>query len=133
MASEEQVDIRHYRVIFEAVEDVKAALSGLLKPRIEEQIMGSAEIRETFQVSRLGTVAGCYVSDGLIRRNAHVRVVRDSVLIYEGELGSLRRFKDDVREVQSGFECGLTVEDFNDIKVGDVIEAFELVETTRVL
>ncbi len=133
VVAQEQVDVRLYRVIYEAVEDVKAALSGMLAPDVNERIAGSAEVRETFQVSRIGTIAGCYVSEGSINRNALVRVLRDNVVIYEGQLDSLKRFKDDVREVQAGFECGLAVENFNDIKIGDVIEAYELVETARTL
>ena len=133
VAAQEQVDIRLYRVIYEVVEDVKAALSGLLKPAVEEQIAGTAEVRETFQVSSVGTIAGCYIAEGMINRNSLIRVLRDNVVINEGQIDSLRRFKDDVREVQAGFECGIAVENFNDIKVGDVIEAYELVETARTL
>lgn len=133
VAAQEKVDVRLYRVIYEAVEDVKAALSGLLKPAIDEEVSGSAEVREIFTVPRAGTIAGCYLASGSISRNSMVRVLRDSVIIYEGQVGSLRRFKDDVREVQSGFECGIGVENFNDVKVGDVIEAYVLVETARTL
>jgi translation initiation factor IF-2 len=120
-------------VIYEAVEDVRAALSGLLRPAIEEQITGSAEVRETFNVPRMGTVAGCFVASGTVSRSSAVRVLRDNVVVYEGQIGSLRRFRDDVREVQSGFECGIGVENFGDVKVGDVIEAYELIETARTL
>jgi translation initiation factor IF-2 len=133
VAAQEQVDIRLYRVIYEVVEDVKAALSGLLKPAVEEQIVGTAEVRETFQVSSVGTIAGCYIAEGMINRNSLIRVLRDNVVINEGQIDSLRRFKDDVREVQAEFECGIAVENFNDIKVGDVIEAYKLVETARTL
>lgn len=133
VAAAEQVDIRMYRVIYEAVEDVKAALSGLLKPTVEERVTGTAEVRETFSVPRLGTIAGCHVSDGQIQRSSKVRLLRDGVVVYEGVVGSLRRFKDDVREVQSGFECGIGIENFTDIKVGDVIETYELFEVERTL
>jgi translation initiation factor IF-2 len=133
VASNEKVDIRLYRVIYEAVEDVKAALSGLLKPAIDEEVSGSAEVREVFTVPRAGTIAGCYMTGGSINRNSMVRVLRDNVVVYQGEVGSLRRFKDDVREVQSGFECGIGVANFNDVKAGDVIEAYILVETARTL
>ena len=133
VAAQERVDIWLYRVIYEAVEDIKAALSGLLAPKVDEQILGSVAIRETFQVSRFGTIAGCYVENGTIGRDSLVRVLRDSVVIFEGQLASLKRFKDDVREVQSGFECGMRVENFNDIKIGDTIEAYEMVETARSL
>ena len=126
-----EVDIRLYRVIYEAIEDVKAALSGLLAPQVDEQTVGTVEVRETFHVPRAGTIAGCHVTSGAIRRNALVRVLRDSVVIFEGEVASLRRFKDDVREVTSGFECGVGIENFNDVKVGDVLEVYEMVETAR--
>jgi len=133
VAAREQVDVRLYRVIYEAVEDIRAALAGLLAPKVEERILGEVAVRELFQVPRIGTIAGCFVTSGTIQRSASVRVLRDRVIVYEGRIGSLRRFKDDVREVQSGFECGVGVENFNDVKVGDVIEAYELVETVRTL
>ncbi|MBT3602557.1 MAG: translation initiation factor IF-2, partial [Candidatus Latescibacteria bacterium] len=132
-AAQEQIDIRLYRVIYEAVEDIKAALSGLLAPKVDEEILGEAQVRELFTVPRIGTVAGCMVTSGQISRATRVHVVRDAVIVYEGQLSSLRRFKDDVREVQNGFECGIGVENFNDVKVGDVIEAYHLVETSRSL
>ena len=131
VAAQERVDIRLYRVIYEVVEDIRAALSGLLAPKIEENVQGEAQVRELFQVPSVGTIAGCLVSQGLILRTTNARVLRDGVIVYEGRIGSLRRFKDDVREVQNGFECGIGIENFNDVKVGDVIETYELVETTR--
>ena len=131
VAAQERVDIRLYRVIYEVVEDIRAALSGLLAPKIEENVQGEAQVRELFQVPSVGTIAGCLVSQGLIHRTTNARVLRDGVIVYEGRIGSLRRFKDDVREVQNGFECGIGIENFNDVKVGDVIETYELVETTR--
>lgn len=133
VAARERVDIRLYRVIYEVVEDIRAALSGLLAPRIEENVQGEAQVRELFQVPSVGTIAGCLVSQGLIHRTTHARVLRDGVIVYEGRIGSLRRFKDDVREVQNGFECGIGIENFSDVKVGDVIETYELVETTRTI
>ena len=133
VAAQERVDIRLYRVIYEVVEDIRAALSGLLAPKIEENVQGEAQVRELFQVPRVGTIAGCLVSQGLIHRTTNARVLRDGVVIYEGRIGSLRRFKDDVREVQNGFECGIGIENFNDVKVGDVIETYERVETTRTI
>jgi translation initiation factor IF-2 len=133
VAAREHVDIRLYRVIYEVVEDIRAALSGLLAPRIEENVQGEAQVRELFQVPSVGTIAGCLVSQGLIHRTTHARVLRDGVIVYEGRIGSLRRFKDDVREVQNGFECGIGIENFSDVKVGDVIETYELVETTRTI
>ncbi len=124
-AEAEGIDIRLYNVIYEAIDDVKKALEGMLEPTIKEKVLGRAEVRETFSVSRLGTIAGCYVQDGTISRASDgVRVIRDSIVIYEGKLASLKRFKEDVKEVQAGYECGIMVENFNDIKVGDIIENF---------
>ena len=131
LAEREGVDIRLYRVIYDAIDDVKAALSGMLKPEERESILGEAEIRQTFRVPRLGVIAGCYVTRGTIRRNSQVRLVRDGVVTYEGRVGSLRRFKDDVGEVREGFECGIGLENFQDVKEGDVIEAFEVEEVAR--
>ncbi len=129
----EKVDIRLYRVIYEAVEDIKAAMSGLLEPEYKEVVLGRAEVRKTFKVSKVGTIAGCYVTEGKITRDAGVRVIRDGIVIHEGNLESLKRFKDDVREVVQGYECGMTVENFNDIKEGDQIEAFTLEAVKREL
>lgn len=133
LAAEEGVEIKTYRVIYDALEDVKAALAGMLAPRIEEVVIGHAEVRATFKVPGVGTVAGLYVTDGKIQRNAAVRLVRDGIVIHEGPIASLKRFKDDVREVAAGFECGLGIERFNDIKVGDTIECFIKKEVQREL
>jgi translation initiation factor IF-2 len=125
LAEHEGVDIRLYNIIYEAMADIKAAMEGLLEPTLKERVLGRAEVRQLFNIPKAGLVAGCYVLDGTITRaSAGVRVVRDHVTVYEGRLASLRRFKDDVREVQQGYECGLSVENFNDLKVGDVIEAY---------
>ncbi len=125
LAQREGVDVRLYNIIYNAIDDIKAAMEGLLEPTLKERILGHAEVRQTFHVSKVGTIAGAYVVDGVMtRQNDGVRVLRDNVLVYEGKLHSLKRFKDDVREVQSGYECGIGVENFNDIKVGDIIEAF---------
>jgi translation initiation factor IF-2 len=132
-AEREGVDIRVYRVIYEAVDDVRLAMEGLLAPEEREVVLGSAEVRETFKIPKVGTIAGCFVSDGTIPRTARVRVVRDGVEVYEGLIGSLKRFKDDVREVREGYECGINVEGFNDVKVGDVIEAYKIEEVQRTL
>ncbi len=132
-AEREGVDIRLYRVIYEVAEDVRKAMEGLLAPEEREVVLGSAEVRKTFKVGRLGTIAGCQVADGVIPRTARVRVVRDGVEVYEGAIASLKRFKDDVREVREGFECGINVEGFNDVKVGDVIEAYKIEEVQRTL
>jgi translation initiation factor IF-2 len=124
-AEKEGVDIRLYNIIYDAIEDVKKALEGLLKPTLKEKILGRAEVRQTFQVSRLGTIAGCYVLDGILSRASEgIRVIRDNIVVYEGKISSLKRFKEDVREVQTGYECGLTIENFNDIKVGDILENY---------
>jgi translation initiation factor IF-2 len=131
LAEREGVDIRLYRVIYDAIDDVKSALSGMLKPEERERVLGEAEVRATFRVPRLGVVAGCYITSGAIPRNASVRLVRDGVVVYEGRIGSLRRFKDDVSEVREGFECGIGLENFQDVKEGDVIEAFEVEEIAR--
>jgi translation initiation factor IF-2 len=133
LAEREGVDIRLYRVIYDAIDDVKSALSGMLKPEERERILGEAEVRQTFRVPRLGVIAGCYVTSGTIPRNARVRLVRDGVVAYEGRVGSLRRFKDDVGEVREGFECGIGLENFQDVKEGDTIEAFEVEEVARQL
>jgi translation initiation factor IF-2 len=124
LAENEQVDIRFYNVIYDVENDIKKALMGMLAPKFREVILGRAEIREVFKVSKVGTIAGCYVQNGKLTRNAKVRIMRDSAVIFESELESLRRFKDDVREVQENFECGVQVARFADLKVGDVIEAY---------
>jgi len=127
LAEREKVDIRMYRIIYEAVDDVRAAMEGLLEPTFKEQALGRAEVRQVFVVPKVGAIAGSYVSQGVITRaSSGVRVLRDNVVVYQGKLASLRRFKDDVREVQTGYECGIGVENFNDVKVGDVIEAFSM-------
>ncbi len=133
IAEQEGVDIRTYRIIYQVIDDVKKALEGLLDPEIREKVLGRAEVRETFRVPKAGTVAGLYVTDGKITRNSKVRVLRDGVVIHEGSIGSLKRFQDDVREVEANYECGLNVEGFQDVKVGDVIEAFVFEEIKRKL
>ncbi len=131
LAEREGVDIRTYRVIYRAIEDVRDALVGMLEPDIVEESMGSLEVRATFKASRLGTIAGCYVSEGTVRRGADCRLVRDGTVVHAGKIGSLRRIDEDVREVQQGFECGVLLEDYNDVKEGDEIEVFELKEVAR--
>jgi translation initiation factor IF-2 len=133
VADREEIDIRLYNIIYEAVAEVRAAMEGLLSPEEREVLLGAAEVRQIFKVPRVGTVAGCMVTDGEIQRRGRIRVVRDGVQVYEGELGSLKRYKDDVREVREGFECGLNVANFNDIKVGDVIECYRVEEVARTL
>ncbi|HEU4560307.1 MAG TPA: translation initiation factor IF-2, partial [Longimicrobium sp.] len=133
VAEREDVDIRLYNIIYEAVEEVKSAMEGLLAPEQREVMLGTAEVRQLFKVPRVGTVAGCMVTSGVLDRRGRIRVVRDAVQVYEGELGSLKRFKDDVREVREGFECGLNITNFNDIKVGDVLECYRVEEVARTL
>ncbi|WP_324717755.1 translation initiation factor IF-2 [Carboxydochorda subterranea] len=131
LAERDRVDVRTYRIIYEAIDDVKAAMQGMLKPRLEERVLGHAEVRRTFKVPGVGTVAGCYVTDGRVVRNGSVRVVRDGVVAFEGKIASLKRFKEDVREVAEGFECGIGIERFNDVKEGDVLEIVEVVEVRQ--
>ncbi len=131
LAEREGVDLRSYRIIYRAIEDVRDALIGMLSPEIVESQLGSLEVRETFRASRIGTIAGCYVTEGLIRRNANMRLVRDGTVVFEGKVGSLRRFDDDAREVTQGFECGVVIEGYNDVKEGDTIEVYELTEVAR--
>ncbi|MDZ7346319.1 MAG: EF-Tu/IF-2/RF-3 family GTPase, partial [candidate division KSB1 bacterium] len=133
LAERDKVDIRTYTVIYDIIDEVKAALEGFLSPTISERIVGTLEVRQTFKVPKIGTVAGCYVVSGKIARNNKVRLYRDDRLLHEGSIASLKRFKDDVREVQAGFECGLCIDKFSDIKVGDIIEAYEVVEEKRSL
>jgi translation initiation factor IF-2 len=127
------VDVRYYNVIYEAVDQIKAALSGMLAPESKQNILGLIEIRQVFRISRVGVIAGCYMLEGAVRRGSRVRLLRDNVVIHDGELSSLKRFKDDVREVRAGFECGLSLKDFNDIKIGDQLEVYEVVEVARSL
>jgi translation initiation factor IF-2 len=133
LAETSGVDIRYYNIIYDAVDEVKAALGGMLAPEKKENILGLVEVRQVFRISKVGTVAGCYVTEGLVRRGSKVRVLRDNVVIHDGELDSLKRFKDDVREVKAGFECGLSVRSFNDINVGDHLEVYEVQEVARTL
>jgi translation initiation factor IF-2 len=127
------VDVRYYNIIYEAVDEIRAALGGMLSPEQKESPIGTVEIREVYRISKVGAVAGCYVQDGVIRRGSKVRVLRNHVVIHTGELDSLKRFKDDVKEVKSNFECGLSLKNFNDIEVGDLLEAYEVVEVARTL
>ncbi|MER1954456.1 MAG: translation initiation factor IF-2 [Desemzia incerta] len=127
-ADQEKVDIRLHRIIYNAIDEIETAMKGLLDPEYEEKVTGQAIIRETFNVSKVGTIAGAFVTDGVIKRNSGVRLIRDNIVIHEGELASLKRFKDDAKEVKNGFECGLMIKDYNDIKVDDVVEAYEMVQ-----
>ncbi len=131
LAEKEKVDIKLYRIIYDVIEDIKAAMKGLLEPKYKEVELGRAEVRAVFRVPGVGNVAGCYVLSGKILRNADVRIIRNGIVVYEGKIASLKRFKDDVREVQQGFECGIGIEKFNDIKEGDIIEAYQMEEIPR--
>lgn len=133
LAEKEEIQIKIYSVIYAAIEEVRDAMEGMLSAKIEERVVGNAEIRETFKISKVGTIAGCFVTDGKITRNSKVRVIRDGIVVYSGNLGSLKRFKDDVKEVAKGYECGLNIDKFNDIKEGDIVEAFEEVEVKQTL
>ena len=133
LAEKEQIDIRLYSIIYNAIEEIKAAMEGMLIPELKEEIVCTLEIRETFKITKVGTVAGCYVKEGKITRNTRVRIIREGIVIYTGELGSLKRFKDDVKEVVGGYECGLNIHNFNDIKVGDILEGFQEVEVKSTL
>ena len=132
-AEKEGVEIRLYSVIYKAIEEVKDAMEGMLSPEIREEITGTAEILQTFHISKVGTIAGAIVRDGKVKRSSKVRVIRDGIVIYSGELGSLKRFKDDAKEVVSGFECGLSIQNYNNIEVGDMIEAYEEVAVKKTL
>ncbi len=133
LAEKEEIDIRLYSIIYNAIEEIRAAMEGMLSPEVKEEIVATIEIREIFKVTKVGTVAGCYVKEGKITRNTLVRIIRDGIVIYTGELGSLKRFKDDVREVVGGYECGLNIQNFNDIKIGDIIEGYQEVEVKKTL
>jgi translation initiation factor IF-2 len=130
-AKNANVDLRLYRVIYNAIEDIQAAMKGMLEPTYKEVVLGHAEIRQIFKVSGIGTIGGSYVTDGKIGRNSDIRIVRNGIVVHEGKLASLKRFKDDVREVVQGYECGLSIERFNDIKEGDIVEAYAMEEVAR--
>jgi translation initiation factor IF-2 len=133
LAEQEEIEIRLYSVIYDAINEIKDAMEGMLAPDVEEVITGNVEIREVFKISKVGSVAGCMVTDGIIKKSNNIRLVRDGIVIYSGELGALKRFKDDVNEVKSGYECGISIKNYNDMKIGDVIEAYEERETARKL
>jgi len=133
LAEQEQIDIRMYSIIYDAINEVKSAMEGMLAPQFEEKITANVQIRETFKITKVGTIAGCMVIDGKINRNSKVRIIRDGVVVHTGELASLKRFKDDVKEVATNYECGLNIQNFNNIEVGDIIEAYENVEVKRKL
>ncbi len=133
LAEKEEIDIRLYSIIYDAINEIKDAMEGMLSPELKEEITGSAEILETFKITKVGTIAGCMVKEGKILRNSKARVIREGIVVYTGELGTLKRFKDDVKEVSSGYECGLNISNFNDIKVGDIVEAYHEIEVKQKL
>ncbi len=133
MAETEHIDIRLYSIIYDAINELKDAIEGMLSPEKQEKIVANLEIRETFKISKVGTIAGCMCLDGKINRQSNIRIIRDGIVVYTGKLASLKRFKDDVKEVVSGQDCGLNIENFNDIKVGDIVEAYEVIEIKRKL
>ena len=133
LAEAEQIDIRLYSIIYQAIEEIKAAIEGMLSPDIEEKILCNIEVRDVFKITKVGSVAGCMVLDGKVTRNTKIRVIRDGIVVFTGNLGSLKRFKDDVKEVLTGYECGLNIDGFNDIKVGDIVEGYEQIEVKRKL
>ena len=133
MADQEKVDIRKYNIIYKAVEEIQQAMEGMLKPDTKEEIIATVEVRDTFKVPKVGTIAGCMVQTGLVKRSASVNVIRDQIVIYSGKIASLRRFKDDAREVAAGYECGIGIDGFDDIQVGDQLEVIEVVEIARKL
>ena len=133
IAENEQIDIRLYSIIYDAINEVKAAMEGMLAPEFEEKITCNVEVREIFKIPKVGTIAGCMVLDGKINRNTKIRIVRDGIVAFSGELASLKRFKDDAKEVQAGMDCGLNIQGYNDIRVGDIIEGYENVSVKRTL
>ncbi len=132
-AENNEIDVRYYNIIYDAVDEVKAAIGGMLTPDKREEIIGNAEIRQVFRVSKIGAIAGCMVTSGVVRRTAKLRVLRDNVVIFTGELESLKRFKDDAKEVRENFECGLNIKGYNEITEGDILEFFEIKEVARTL
>ena len=133
LAEKEEIDVRLYSIIYDAIEEIRAAMEGMLSPEIREEITATLEIKEVFKITKVGTVAGCIVKEGKLTRDSQVRVIRDGIVVYTGTLGSLKRFKDDAREVGPGLECGLNIENFNDIKTGDIIEGFKQLEIKKKL
>ena len=131
MADKEEIQIKQYSIIYQAIEEIELAMKGMLAPKFEEKVIGNAEVRQTFRISNVGTIAGAYVLTGKVERNAGVRIIRDSVVIHEGKLATLKRFKDEAKEVTKGFECGIQIENFNDIKEGDIIEVYIMEEIKR--
>jgi translation initiation factor IF-2 len=133
IADNEQIEIRLYSIIYDAINEIKAAMEGMLAPKEEEVVTGNIEVREVFKISKVGTIAGCYVTDGYVKRNNKIRMIREGIVVHEGEINQLKRFKDDVAEVKNGYECGLSIKNYNDIQVGDILESYEIRELKRSL
>jgi translation initiation factor IF-2 len=133
LAEKEEIDIRTYSIIYAAIDDIKSAMEGMLSPEMKEEVTGTAEIRETFKISKIGTIAGCMVLTGKIFRNSKVRLIREGVVVFDGELASLKRFKDDVKEVAKGYDCGMQIKNYNDLKLEDTIEAYQEVAVQKKL
>ena len=131
LAQKEEIDIRNYSIIYDAINDLKDAMEGMLSPEMKEEVTGTAEIREIFKVSKVGTIAGCMVTDGKIFRNSRIRIIREGVVVFTGELSTLKRFKDDVKDVSKGYDCGMQIKNYNDIEQLDIIEAFQEVEVKK--
>jgi translation initiation factor IF-2 len=133
LADQENIEIRNYSIIYDAIQDVKSAMEGLLEPKVEKKIVSNIEVREVYKIGGVGTIAGCYVLDGKMTRQTKLNIIRDGIVVHSGELSSLKRYKDDVKEVNNGYECGLMIKNYNDIRVGDIVEGYEEVETKRTL
>jgi len=133
LADKEEIDIRTYSIIYDAINDIKDAMEGMLSPELKEEVTGTAEIRETFKISKVGTIAGCMVTSGKVYRKSNIRIIREGIVIHTGELEALKRFKDDVKEVSKGYDCGMQIKGYNDIKIGDIIEAYQEVEVKKTL
>jgi translation initiation factor IF-2 len=133
LADSEKVDVRRYNIIYKAVEEIQQAMEGMLKPDTKEEVIATVEVRDTFKTPKFGTIAGCYVLTGTVKRSASVNIIREEIVIHTGKIGSLRRVKDDVREVAAGYECGIGFENFDDVQIGDQLEVFEIVEVARKL
>jgi len=133
LADQENIEIRYYSIIYDAIAEIKAAMEGMLEPTLEKKVVGNIEVREVYKISGVGAIAGCYVLDGKFTRNTKINIIRSGIVVHTGELSSLKRFKDDVKEVNAGYECGLMIKNYNDIQVGDVLEGYEEVEVKRKL
>lgn len=133
LADQENIEIRYYSIIYDAIAEIKAAMEGMLEPTLEKKVVGNIEVREVYKISGVGSIAGCYVLDGKFTRNTKINIIRDGIVVHSGELSSLKRFKDDVKEVNAGYECGVMIKNYNDVQIGDILEGYEEVEVKRKL